>query len=162
MRDSRLTVHCPNEQHSQQSKLFQFSLNVTNLAYREEFLKHVFGTAMSSPVSVTVANMVMESVEERALSTYQSPVPFWKRYMDNTVTALRKECVKAFYSHRNTIKVSIQFTIEETDNTLPFLPTHHKDGSMTTVFCKSMHTVHCSVLCITPHHKVFVARTLPY
>lgn len=73
MRDSRLTVHCPNEQHSQQSKLLQFSLNVTNLAYREEFLKHVFGTAMSSPVSVTVANMVMESVEERALSTYQSP-----------------------------------------------------------------------------------------
>ena len=49
-------------------KLLQFCLDATYLAYRGEFLKQMFGTAMSS--SVTVANLVMASVKERALSTY--------------------------------------------------------------------------------------------
>ena len=99
-------------------KLLQFCLDATYLAYRGEFFKQTFGTAMGSPVSVTVANLVMESVEERALSTYQSPVPFWKKYVDDTITALPRDQVKAFHSHLNTIEASIQFTVEEeTDNT---------------------------------------------
>ena len=148
-------------------KLLQFCLDATYLAYRGEFFKQTFGTAMGSPVLVTVANLVMESVEERALSTYQSPVPFWKRYVDDTVTALPQDQVKAFHSHLNTIEASIQFTVEEeTDNTLPFLDTkitHHIDGSLTTtVFRKSTHTDR--YLDFHSHHplahKVSVARTL--
>ena len=148
-------------------KLLQFCLDATYLAYRGEFFKQTFDTAMGSPVSVTVANLVMESVEERALSTYQSPVPFWKRYVDDTVTALPRDQVKTFHSHLNTIEASIQFTVEEeTDNTLPFLDTkitHHIDGSLTTtVFRKSTHTDR--YLDFQSHHplahKVSVARTL--
>ena len=37
---------------------------------------------MGTPVSVTVADLVMEDVEQRALSTYPDPPPFWKRYVD--------------------------------------------------------------------------------
>ena len=58
--------------------LLQFCLDATFLAYRGEFYQQTFGTAMGSPVTVTVANLVMEDVEERALSTYPSPPPFWK------------------------------------------------------------------------------------
>ena len=58
--------------------LLKFCLDATYLAYRGEFYQQTFGTAMGSPVSVTVANLVMEDVEERALSTYEVPPPSGK------------------------------------------------------------------------------------
>ena len=109
----------------------------------------------------------MESVEKRALSAYQSPIPFWKRYVDDTVTALPRDQIKAFHSHLNSFKTSIQFTVgEETDNTLSFLDTkitHHEDGSLTTtVFRKNRHTNR--YLDFQSHHplahKMTVSRTL--
>ncbi len=45
-------------------QLLQFCLDATYLAYKGEFFKQTFGTAMGFPVSVTVANMVMKSVED--------------------------------------------------------------------------------------------------
>ena len=43
--------------------LLRFSLDATFLAYRGDFYQQTFGTAMGSPVSVTLANLVMEDVE---------------------------------------------------------------------------------------------------
>jgi len=66
--------------------LLKFCLDDTYLAYRGEVYQQVYGTAMGSPVSVTVVNLVMEDVEQRALPTYASPPPFWKGYVDDTIT----------------------------------------------------------------------------
>ena len=41
---------------------------------------------MGLPVTVTVADLVMEEVEERALSTCTHKPLFWKRYVDDTVS----------------------------------------------------------------------------
>ena len=43
--------------------LFGFRLNAACLAYRGDFFQQIFDTSMGSPVSVTVANLVMENVE---------------------------------------------------------------------------------------------------
>ena len=40
-----------------------------------ENLRH--GTAMSSPVSVTVAEIVVQNIEEQALATYRRNIPLW-------------------------------------------------------------------------------------
>ena len=53
----------------------KFCLDTTYLAYRGEVYQQVYGKAMGSPVSVTVANLVMKDVEQRALTTYTSPPP---------------------------------------------------------------------------------------
>lgn len=67
---------------------------------------------MRSPVSVVIANLVMEDVEERALTTFHTPPPFWKRCVDDTFMALPKELVDHFLNHLNGIEPSINFPVE--------------------------------------------------
>ena len=100
---------------------------------------------MGSPVSVVIANLVMEDVEERALATFHSPPRFWKRYVDDTCTALPRDMVKSFHSYLNSIEPYIQFTVEEEseDRILPFLDVElcrESDGTITTlVYRKTTH-----------------------
>ena len=148
--------------------LLSFCLDATYLAYNGDVFQQIFGTAMGSPVSVTVANLVMEDVEERALSTCpHPPPPFWKRYVDDTFTVLPEDQVDRFLDHLNTVEPSIKFTMEkESNSSLSFLDTlvtHHDDGSLSTsVYRKKTHTDR--YLDFTSHHplahKVAVARTL--
>ena len=74
--------------------------------------QQVFGTAMGSPVSAFIANMVMEDVEQRALAT--SPVKpfFWKRYVDDVISAVSGNEAERPLSHLNSVKLLIKFTNE--------------------------------------------------
>ena len=65
--------------------LLSFCPKTTQFAYNGTYYQQVFGTAMGSPVSAVIANMVMEDVEQRALAT--SPVKpfFWKRYVEDVI-----------------------------------------------------------------------------
>ena len=58
--------------------LLEFCLDATYFSFRGKYYKQIFGTAMGSPVSVTVANMVMENVDQRALSSFDYQPLFWK------------------------------------------------------------------------------------
>ena len=44
--------------------------------------------------------------------------PFWKRYVDDTLTALPRDNIKQFHQHVNSIEASIQFTVEEESDAL--------------------------------------------
>ena len=54
---------------------------------------------MGSPVSAVIANMVMEDVEQKALAT--SPVKpfFWKRYVDDVISAVSGNEAERLLSH---------------------------------------------------------------
>ena len=133
-------------------RLLRFCLDATFVAYQREWYQKTFGTAMGSPVSVTVANLVMEDVEERALASYPTPPPFWKRFVDDTCMAIPPpppppppDHLESFHSHLNSIEPSIDFTYElEEQEKLPFLDLlikHHPDGTLsTTVYRKKTHT----------------------
>ena len=106
----------------EEMKLLEFCLSATFLSFRGGIYQQTFGTAMGSPVSVTIANLVMEDVEERALATTDIPLKFWKHYVDDTCAALPASSVQQFLDHLNGVEPSIQFTVElETDGKLPFL-----------------------------------------
>ena len=102
--------------------LLSFCLKTTQFAYNGTYSQQVFGTAMGSPVSAVIANMVMEDVEQRALAT--SPVKpfFWKRYVDDVISAVSGNEAERLLSDLNLLEPSIQFTPErEKDRHFPFL-----------------------------------------
>ena len=114
-------------------KLLQFCLNATYLTYLNEYYQQTYGTAMGSPVSVIVANLVMEDVENRALTLLN---PFWKKVCGRYLYSYGEISIQEFQDHLNSIEPSIKFTSElESEGKLAFLDTestHHEDGSMTT------------------------------
>ena len=57
--------------------LLEFCLDATCLAFQGSSYRHTHGTATGSPVPVTVANLVMENVEQ-SLSNLSLPTQVWK------------------------------------------------------------------------------------
>ena len=125
--------------------LLSFCLKTTKFTYNGTYYHQVFGTAMGSPVSAVIANMVMEDVEQRALAT-SSVKPFsWKRYVDDVISAVSGNEAERLLSHLNSLEPSIQFTLEcEKDRHLPFLDLNVSRGVQgnleTSVYRKPIHT----------------------
>ena len=112
----------------------QICLEATYLTFRKKNFKQIFGTAMGSPVSVVVANLVMENVETRAIETFAHPPRLWQRYVDDTFVIIEKKFLNIFFDNINNLEPSIKLTMEtENDNQFPFLDTfiqRSKNGEM--------------------------------
>ena len=119
------------------------------------YYKQVFGTAMGLPVSAVIANLVIEDIEHRALTTAPVSPSFWKRFVDDVISAVSQDEIVVLLQHLNSIEPSIQFTVErETNGKLPFLDTYVQrttDGKLETVaYRKPTHTDKC--LPFNSHH----------
>ena len=130
---------------SPELSLFKLILKLIQ-AYSSLFkhYKQLHGTAMESPVSVVVAEIVMQNIEERALATCRQTIPLWLRYVDDTFTAVHKDEIDAFHNHLNEQNADIQFTREiEEDGKLSFLDClvgRNNNELRTTVYRKPTHT----------------------
>ena len=80
---------------------------------------------MGSPVSLVVAEIAMQNIEEQALATYSETLPLWLRYVDDTITAVHKNKILEFHENLNKQNTSIQFTKEIDENgNIPFPETN--------------------------------------
>ena len=101
---------------------------------------------MGSPVSVVVAEIVMQHVEECTLATCRQTIPLWLRYVDDTFTAFHKDKIYNFHDHLhvNEQKADNQFTKEiEENGKLPFLDclvSRDNNELQMTVYRKLTHT----------------------
>ena len=124
--------------------LLNLCLTSTYFQYNGEHYKQLHGTAMGSPVSVVVAEIVMQNIEERDLTTCRQTIPLWLRYVDDTFTAVHKDEIDEFHDHLNEQNADIQFTREvEEDGKLPFLDclvSCDENTLRTTVYRKPTHT----------------------
>ena len=124
--------------------LLNLCLSSTYFQYGGKHYKQLHGTAMGSPVSVVVAEIVMQKIEQTALATYATPPPFWYRYVDDTITSLPTEDIQTFHDHLNKQNPHIQFTREiEVNGSIPFLDclvSHNNNRLHTTVYRKPTHT----------------------
>ena len=151
-------------------QLLELCLNTTYFQYRGDFYRQKHGCAMGSPVSPIVANLYMEEVEQRALTSYNGiPPTHWFRYVDDTWVKIRSDEVEPFTAHINSVDRNIKFTREDVkDNVLPFLDCEvciEQDRSLSVgVYRKPTHTD--QYLLFDSHHplehKMSVIRTLQH
>ena len=127
--------------------LLSFFLNTTCTYFVFEgcYYKHVFGTAMGSPVLAVIANLVMEDVEQRAIASVPVSLSFWKRFVDDVISAVSRNEIDILLQHLNSNEPSIQFTVERGMNGyLAFLDLDvHRtvEGKLETdVYRKPIHT----------------------
>ena len=120
--------------------LLNLCLTSTYFRYNSKHYKQLHGTAMGSPVSIAVAEIVMQNIEERALATYKRTLPLWLRYVDDTFTAVHKDEIDDFHEYLNGQNVGIQFTKEiEENGKIPFLDclvTRDNNELRTTIYRK--------------------------
>ena len=85
---------------------------------------------------VVVVNIIMECIEDLALSMSPVPTVFWKRYVDDILMAVPADQVDGMLAHINSINHNIQFTSErEEGHVIPLLDVtilHNDDGSLST------------------------------
>ncbi|XP_060769143.1 mitochondrial outer membrane protein SLC25A46 isoform X1 [Neoarius graeffei] len=75
---------------------------------------------MGSPVSPIVANLYMEEVEHKALTTFSGvAASHWFRYVDDTWVKIRTHEVEAFSKHISTVDININFTQEDVSGNNP-------------------------------------------
>ena len=103
--------------------LLECCLYNTYFLFQGKYFEQTQGAAMGSPVSPVLANLYMESFEDRALSSAVNPPRWWKRFVDDTFVILKKDHKEEFLLHINSVDPSIQFTKEEQkeDGSMPFL-----------------------------------------
>ena len=108
---------------------------------------------MGSPVSATIANLAMEYIEERAISTATHPPRWWYRHVDDSHACLKKDYVQEFHDHLNSVNPNIQLTKEiEKDNRLFFLDTTMV--AYRSVCTENQHTqIGTSITTLTTHHS---------
>ena len=126
--------------------LLEFCLKNTYFSFQGQFYEQVEGAAMGTPVSPIVANLYMEYLEQKALSTAPHPPRFWCRNVDDTFVIHTEANKQGFLQHINSVDPAIRFTVKDNkeDGSIPFLDTIVKpevDGSLSiTVYRKPIHT----------------------
>ena len=78
--DSELKIRCKLN-INETINASDLCLDNTYLCFRKKFYRQIFGVAMGSPISVIVANLVMESIKNKILKDFASPPRIWLRYI---------------------------------------------------------------------------------
>ena len=101
--------------------LLKLCLTSTYFRHISTRYKQLHRTGIGSPVSVVVAKIVVQTIEERALATTKHVLPFWFHYVDGTITALHADDIDDLHTHINKQDSHIQFTKDVEENvTLPY------------------------------------------
>ena len=137
--------------------LIYFCLSTKNFKYSNIHYQQIFGIAMGSPVSAVMANLVVENLEQRALSTSLVQPRFWKRYVHDVGAVVKSDLVQTLKDHLNNIEPSIQFTVErETNQEIAFLDVSvcgQDNGQLSNkVYRQSTHTER--YLAFESHHPI--------
>ena len=126
-------------------ELFKTCVQTTYFVFNQNLFKQVNGLAIGAASSGPAADLFMENLEKKAITTFVEPPKIWKRYVDDTFTKLKMIRIDAFLKHLNQQHPRIKFTTEiQQQGKIAFLDTlvHVlEDGSTkVTIYRKATHT----------------------
>lgn len=97
-------------------------LHSTYFLFNNTIYQQTYGTPMGSPLSPIIADIVMQELENRALSLLNFNPPFYIRYVDDVVCAIPEGTLDHTLKIFNSIHPRLQFTSEiGSENELNFL-----------------------------------------
>ena len=126
-------------------KFFKLCVETTYFVFNKKLYRQVDGLAIGASSSGFAADIFMEKLEERAIITFIEPPKLWLRYVDDTLSKLKKIHVTSFLEHLNNQHPRINFTTEiQEDEKIAFLDTlvHVLQNGETkiTIYRKATHT----------------------
>ena len=101
--DSKLKIRCKLNINKIMNAL-DLCLDNTYLCFCKKFYCQIFGV-MGSPISIIVANLVMECIENKMLKDFASPPCICLYYIDDTFVVLKKTEVVSFHKFINNLKI---------------------------------------------------------
>ena len=140
-------------------------LKSTVFSFKNALYRQIFGVPMGSCISPILADIFIEFVEHRAISTFHTHPKLWVRYVDDTFCVIEEQYAEEFHKHLNSISSSITFTLEREQNQfLAFLDvkvTRNKDNTIF-IYKKPTHTDRYLQFDShhPKHHKFTMAKTL--
>ena len=125
--------------------LYKLYVGTTYFSFNKKLYQQIDGLAIGASSSGPAADLFMERLEKRALTTFVEPPSLWKRYVDDTFCKLKKIYVESFLRHLNSQHHRMKFTSEiEKDRMIVFLDAlvHilQDRTTKTTIYRKATHT----------------------
>ena len=151
--------------------LLEFCLKNTYFSFQGQFYEQVEGAAMGSPVSPIVANLYMEYLEQKSLSTAPHPPKFWGRYVDDTFVIHKEANKQGFLQHINSVDPAHKvYSRGQKGGWLHPLLGHYWLNQRLMVLCPSLYTgnphtltsIYSGTVTITSSAKFSVIQTLSH
>jgi hypothetical protein len=146
-------------------KLLEFVLTKNNFQFNGKHYLQVGGTSMGTRTAPSYADCYLDKFKRDFVYTYHLQPFLWKRYLDDCFCIWQhgEEELTTFLNHLNSRIDSIKFTMETSNDGVPFLDTWVKiqgEHIVTDLYCKP--TDSHNYLLYSSAHPASCKNSIPY
>ena len=96
--------------------LLKICVSQTYFVFNKKLYVQVDGLAIGASTSGPAAELFMERLEIRAITTFIEPPKIWLRYVDDTFSKIKRMYLNSFLEHLNSQHRRLKFTTEIMEN----------------------------------------------
>ena len=102
--------------HDEMKELLETCTKEMHFSFNGIIYRQRDGVAMGSPLGPVLANIFMVELEKTLVPQLQDQVLLWYRYVDDTFSFIKKDCVDQVLQVLNNFHPSIKFTFKKEGN----------------------------------------------